>query len=349
MFDAVRRHGDGEPPIASDGSKGMELAALMAVDAGELSTLSFAEAATNHRMEMQPWVRFADSFLPCPPWQVLYALERSLLAAADARLIVGRKEKVDKGELFERAAQACIVDAIGHGCRKITRGYGIKIDGTRDPGDVDVALVGDRVQILGEVKAMEVPDPRSAAASTFEKQVGEVYGQLHLRLCTLDSGIPLIDADGVQHYGADAIGLGVVLHPYSSSLGDPRMLTYVTGAADTTRIAVADLQSWVLLLHGLNGIEDLRRYLRFRDDMRRIEALSIEECDMALAYFSPFRDRELARLQEWYARHDPSLTVFAPMQAWVVDTEKALETKPPKAPRDWRRKFFRDCYPRQWV
>lgn len=358
IFDMVRRHRDGAPPIAADDNKGMELVALMAVENGALSGLSFAGAARSHRMEMQPWVRFADGYLPCPPWQVLFALERPLLAAADTRLAATKKPKakgtkgpdtkIEKGELFERVAHACIVDAIGHQCRQIPRGYDIKIEGTTKPRDVDSALIGETVQVLGEVKAYEAPDPDSAASGSFEEQIKEVYTQLHERLTALDSGIALIGHDSTLYHGTDAIGLGVVLHSYNTSLGDPRMLSYVTGAADTARIAVADLHSWVLLLHGLDGLEDLRGYLRFRQDLREIEALSVEECDMALPYFSPSRDRELNRLQQRYADRDRSAPVVALAQAWVVDNDIALDTKAPKNQRDWRRKFFRDCNPRPW-
>ncbi|ORB57683.1 hypothetical protein BST43_12280 [Mycobacteroides saopaulense] len=349
IFNAARRHADGAPPIAINDNKGMELAALMAVDAGALSALPFATAAKSNQMEMQPWVRFGDALLPCPAWQVLMELERSLLAAADARLVVKKKPGVDKGTLFERAAYACIVEAIGHECRNLSHGFDITIAGTREPRDVDIALVGKSVQVLGEVKSYEVTNSDGGALNSYGKQVGDVFDQLHKRLSSLDAGIPLIGrGDSAYHYGADAIGLGVVLHPYNSSLGDLRMLAHVTGEADTARIAVADLHSWLLILNGLDGVEDLRDYLRFREDCRLIGWSSFEECDFALPYFSPQRDIKLAQAQKRYAAHDPSKPLAALLQVWAVKTELALETKAPKDRRAWRRKFFRDCEPNRW-
>ncbi|WP_313673465.1 hypothetical protein [Mycolicibacterium sp.] len=82
----------------------------------------------------------------------------------------------------------------------------------------------------------------------------------------------------------------------------------MTENADTARIAVADLHAWVLILHAMNGIGDVQSYLAFRDDMRKIEVTSSEECDTALSYFAPVheRDREVARVHRSYADRDPS-------------------------------------------
>ncbi len=356
IFAAVRRHHDGDLPIDSADNKGMELADLMAQGEGSLQHLSFEQAAKNSLMETKPFVRYDDGLLPCPSGQILFALERPLLAAADIQLTRSKAEKplpkgvddkINKGELFERAAHTLIIEAIGHECRQVPRGYKIKVATEEDPTDVDIALIDNTIQALGEVKAYETPNPDSAASRSYEKDLKYVYKQLHERLTALDNGIPLEGSDGTHYHGADALGLGVVLHPYNSSLGDPRMLKYVTGQADTTRVAVADLHAWLLVLHGLEDIDDLRSYLQFREEFRQVEAYSVEECDMALPYFHPnrtYRDAQLASMKQQYAQRDPSEKLAVVMTTWSVETEVALDTKVPKDRRHWRRKMFRDCF-----
>lgn len=355
IFATVCRYRDGDPPIDPVDS-GIELAELMAQGEGSLKYLSFEQAAEDYQMETKPFVRYDDGLLPCPAGQILFALERPLLAAVET-LLKRRKDenppakkvagKLTKGELYERAVHALITEAIGHECRPIPHGHKIKVKPGEDPTDVDIALIGNTVQLLGEAKAYETPNPGSSAASTYEEELKKVYEQLHLRLTALDNGVPLVGNDDTEYHGTNALGLGVVLHAYNSSLGDPRMLKRVTGQADTTRIAVADLHAWLLVLHGLDGIDDLRRYLEFREEFRKIEAFSMEECDIALPYFNSdlgFRDRRLADIKQQYAQRKPDEVTIVGVLTWQVETEVALDTKAPKDRRLWRRKMFRDCY-----
>ena len=89
--------------------------------------------------------------------------------------------------------------------------------------DVDLVIFRDTVEVIGEAKAMEVsPDVRSAAAN-FHDQINTVYKQLTKRLTAFDAGEPLVDGCKQRHRVArNVIGLGVVLHPFSNALGDPR-------------------------------------------------------------------------------------------------------------------------------
>lgn len=324
----------------------MALAALMAVRAAELSHLRFEDAVTSRRFEMQPWIHYDDGLAPCAVSQVMFSLERSMIAAVDDGLADTRKEKVTKGELFERVAQQCVSQSIGAGRRDIKRAIEIKLHPSeKQPRDVDFAVIESAVEVVGEAKAMEVSDPRDAASRNFQEQIGQVYEQLTKRLSALDNGMVLTDGNKNQYRGAkNVIGIGATLHPYSSSLGDPRMLSFANEGADTTRIAVADLHSWVLILTALHDVADLRRYLQFRDQLRQIEALSVDESDTALAYINPHRTEELARCRQLYENRDVDRIFTMPVTPCAVITLTALNRKKPKDRGQWRRTFFRDCH-----
>lgn len=345
IIDAAHRYGEGDRPITPLDDKGMALATLMAIEAKDLAAVPFEKAVLDRRFEVQPWVRFEDGLSPCAVLQVLFSMERSMINAADNKLFGNGKEKVDKGELFERVAQQCISQTLNAGRRNIKRPYNIKLDPRdKEATDIDIAIIESTVQVVGEAKAMEVSDGLNVASNNFEKQIGQVYDQLTKRIAALDSGMPLIDGQQSPYRGAEnVIGIGVVLHPYSSSLGDPRMLARVTGSADTARIAVADLHSWVLILSAMHGVNELRHYLTYRDQIRQLEALTLEECDFALGFFSPHRDEALARNQQLYQNRDVENYRGGAGLPSAVSVQTGLERKKPKDPAKWRRTFFRDC------
>jgi hypothetical protein len=337
-------------PITPADVKGMRLAAHMSTKAGKLANLPFRLAALSRDMEQKPWVSFEEGLSPCALTQVLFGLERSMFAAVDDQLMAADPKPgfgATKGELYERVAQQCLRWGLGTGRRDIKRPYKIKLTSGQRPDDVDCAVVRTMVEVIAEVKAMEIPGPHTTVANSFNDQISHVYRQLSRRLAALDAGTPLVDANNKQYRGANnLIGLGVVLHPYSNSLGDSRALAFLEHPADTQRIAIADLHSWLLILPAMRGLNEVRSYLRYRHQLHEVGALSADECDTALLFFSPAREHELARCRDAYQHrsNDCEFTVVGMLPA-SVSTTVGMQTAKPRDREKWRRQLLRDCHP----
>lgn len=329
------------PAIAID-APGMELARHMAIGAGTLCGQKFVTTATSIQMESRPWVIYADGLVPIATSNVLLSLDRTLLAAVDEQLRrAGRTvpAKVTKGELFERVAQQCVSRCLTTiSSQEVRRPYEVKVGGRKR--DVDLAIINGTVQIIGETKAMEIPSGIGSAAASFQTQIGQIYDQIKVRLDALDQGTPVIDGAGDTYQtDADIIGLGVVLHPYSASLADPEMLKVLDLTGEDSRIAVAELHSWVLVLSAIGSIDDLRDYLRFRAFASRTRVRFSEECDCALVYFSSERDRLIAEFQAGHDASEPHEGYHGFMIGQCISIEAAIDTTRPTNWSLWRRQF----------
>lgn len=334
------------PPYAP----GMPLADHMAVEHGSVK-LSFTQAATSKTLETHPWVKYDDGYAPIALLNVLMAMDRSLLAAADFALFKAKQAgakintgKINKGELFERVAQQCISRSLAFGGRTLPRECTIKIDLSNDDVDVNIANT-DIVQIIGEVKAME-PSPKTGdIAENFALQIGDVHRQLTKRLHAMDNGTPLIDGTDTRHHGDhNTVGLGIVLHPYGVSLGDPAMLDILEPQHRHWRIAVAELHSWILVLAAFESIEELRDYLRFRHDMIEIGCHFSEECDPALAFLEGQGDRLLHQFRAGKDRCPPDRPYKPVLNGIQVDTAVAMNMPTPTSWRQWRHMFSAYTY-----
>lgn len=321
------------PPIAHH-APGMGLAKHMSIRAGE-SRMTFLQAVSSTKLEACPWVEFDQGFVPMATTNVLMAMDRSLLTAVEIALWKAnvRKEKVDKGELFERVAQQCISQSLAFGGHTLPRECKIRI--ASDKPDVDVNIAnGDVIQIIGEVKAMESSDNLRNADKNFHEQIGKVHEQLTERLNALTDGVPLIDATGAKHYGnADTIGLGIVLHPYGTTLGDPEMMEVVERPHRHWRVATAELHSWILILSAIETMDELRSYMRFRHDLVELGGYFTEECDAALAFLEGQSERLLREFRAGQAACPPGLT-FKPMINGIY-ADQGLSLNAPR-PTDWR-------------
>lgn len=328
------------PPIPLD-YPGMSLAQHMSIEAGA-GKLKFSEAAVSTRMDASPWVRYSEGLVPIATASVFMAIDRALLAAVDDHLGAAgvRLNKITKGELFERVAQECISQSLAFGGRTLPRECSVTVGNASYDVDVNIAN-SDTVEIIGEVKAKE-PTNRigTAAAGNFQEQIGEVHEQLSLRLNALADGIALIDGYGARHHGSpDTLGLGIVLHPYSASLGDPDMMDVLEPEHRHWRIATAELHSWILVLSAMETLHELRGYLRFRQDLIDLQVRFSEECDPALVFLEGNGDH-LLRLLRTSRDKCPPDRKFAPiLNGAQLDTELAISLPPPTDSLQWRTTF----------
>lgn len=337
------------PPLTPY-APGMSLAEHMAVQAGGVK-LSFTQAATSMTLETHPWVKYPDGYAPIALLNVLIAMDRSLLAAAEFALFKANQAganvdtgKINKGELFERVAQQCISRSLAFGGRTLPRACTIKIRDSNDDVDVNIANT-DTVQIIGEVKAMEASPNTGAIASNFEQQIGSVHRQLTDRLHAMDIGTPLIDGTKTHHHGDhNTIGLGIVLHPYGASLGDPAMMDILESEHRHWRIATAELHSWILVLTAFESIEELRNYLHFRHEMIQIGVRFSEECDAALAFLEGHSNRLLRLFRMGKDRCPPDRPYKPVLNGTQVDTAVALNMPTPTSWRQWRQRFSAYTY-----
>ncbi|PEH79452.1 hypothetical protein CRM89_28630 [Nocardia sp. FDAARGOS_372] len=316
----------------------------VALKAGALADRPFPEIALSTEMDKRPWIAFADGIAPIALGSVAFAMDRALLAAVDDRLLAHRDHRstpvLDKGELYERVAQACINNALAtltgpQPSRPLT----IRIPGENRP-DIDCAGIGHTVEFIGEVKAMAAPLRINSAASAFEEQISKVISQLRKRLDAIDSNTPILDGNKNAHFGSrQTVGLGVVLNTYSGSLTTPSMLNLLPSVVVSDRIAVADLHAWILVLSAMDSYDDIRAYFRFRAQLLDMDVSVIDECDIALTYFRPDRDKYLMRCQQTREEaidSDPYLI----LPAMYIDGATASACPRPTDPRTWRRQFY---------
>lgn len=334
------------PPYAP----GMNLADHMAVKAGEVK-LSFTQAATSMTLETHPWIKYDDGYAPIALTNVLMAMDRSLLAAANLGLIQAKKNgakintgKINKGELFERVAQQCISRSLAFGGRTLPRECSIKIGNSKDDIDVNIANT-NLVQIIGEVKSMEASPKTRDIANNFSGQIGDVHRQLTKRLHAMDNGTALLDGTDTLHHGDhNTIGLGIVLHPYGVSLGDPAMMDILEPEHRHWRIATAELHSWILVLTAFETLEELHQYLHFRHDMIELGVRFSEECDPALAFLEGQADRLMHLFSTGKDLCPPDRPYKPILNGTQVDTDVAMNAPAPTNWRQWRNMFSAYTY-----
>lgn len=326
-------------PLVPPEAPGMALAKRVSVEAGKVK-LPFAQATVSTRLEACPWVLYPNGLAPMATTSALMAMDRSLLAAVDKHLHIAgvRSNKITKGELFERVSQQCISQSLAFGGHTYPRDCSVRIGGDKQDVDVNIADPDtDTVPIIGEVKAMESSDPIGNTAPNFADQLGVIHKQLTKRLNAFTAGIPLIDGTGAAHQGtADTLGLGIVLHPYGVSLGDPVMLNVLNSEHRQWRIATSELHSWMLILSAMSDINDLSSYLRFRHELIEIGVLFNEECDSALAYFEGAADRLLHLYRAGKERCPPSRQYKPILNGVQVDFRIALCIPRPTGWEQWR-------------
>lgn len=324
----------------SVGSPGYQLARHLAMPAGYLAERPFDELITTMEMERLPWISFPGGELaPVALSTVQMSMDRSLVAAADRQLRQSQVEtsKLDKGELFERTAQQCIQRSLWRAKHPSCKPYSIKI-GNAKP-DIDIAIIGSRVELIGEAKAMEMPGSVDSAAATFEEQTTKIVGQLQKRLDSLRDGKPVVDGGGTLYYGDDrTIALGVVLHSYSSSLTNAEMLQLLPASLITEHIAIADLQAWVLILATMNSVRQVREYLRFRSDLLSMGVIALDECDLAALFHSPFRESQVSDIRRRLSEYSGPAQI--PLGVTTISPEVALKTPTPVDVMSWRNQFY---------
>ncbi|MEV0466641.1 hypothetical protein AB0I30_23195 [Nocardia tengchongensis] len=328
-----------------------DLARLLCLDAGALTARPFPQLMTSHEIDLHPWVAFEHGFAPAAAGTARLGMERCLLAAVDARLLRLRNtaagRKLDKGELYERVAQRCLEQVFADGSpTQPPRPLTIALPGQGSP-DIDCSLIDDAVRVIGEAKAMESPAAIGSAAAAFETQLTKIVNQLQGRLDALDAGTPIIDGAGHPHASANrkpVVGLGIVLHLYSGSLPDARMLELLPRAVISNRIAVADLHAWMIVLSSLSTIGELRHYLRYRAKLLTLGVSVVDECDFAVAYHSPRRDKIIADFRKTRARF-PGRNAVLQLTPMCVHAQDSFNRRRPTDPRRWREQFFDDVQP----
>ncbi|MDO2969911.1 hypothetical protein [Mycobacteroides abscessus] len=327
------------PPIPHN-APGMALAKHMSVRAGE-AKMTFTQAVSSMKLESHPWVEFDQGLVPMATTSTLMAMDRALLTAAETALWRAgvRKHKITKGELFERAAQQCIIESLAFGVSTPPRESTIRLANSKP--DVDVSIVADGiVQLVGEVKAMESADDMDSTDKNFREQIGKVHKQLTLCLDALTRGVPIIDGADGEHFGnADTIGLGIVLHPYGGTLGDPEMMEVLEPEHRHWRVATAELHSWILILSAMENIDELRDYLQFRNTLVELGVYFAEECDPALAFLEGQADRLLNEYRAAAAICPPERKFKPILNGIQADSDVSLHLARPTHWRQWREIF----------
>ncbi|WP_280436786.1 hypothetical protein [Nocardia carnea] len=317
--------------------------------AGELAGKDFSELAMASGLETRPWISFTDGVAPIALGTIRLGMDRALLHAVDRQLLRHRKtgfRQLDKGELFERVAQECLRQSLGRlAGSKPPRPLTIEIPGERRP-DIDVAIVDHRVRIIGEVKAMEAPAEISSVDRAFSQQVSKVAKQLTKRLSALDNGMPVTDGAGATFPGhRRTIALGIVLHHYSGSLTYPEMLNLLPNAVVDPRIAIADLHAWIIVLNTMGSFKEIAEYLEFRYELLNLGVVSVEECDMAVAFHNPHRGKDVIRLFRKALERNSELSKAFYLQGMYVSAHAAVEHPQPTDPAQWKREFYDEAQP----
>ena len=330
--------------VVPTATPGMELARHVAIGAGGLAGQGFETVASSAEKESRPWVEFADGFVPIGLGTIMRSMERPLISAVDRLLNesgLARTHKLNKGELYERVAQACITLSFRPApTSALARPYSIRITADDDGRDIDLAIIDHSVEIIGETKAMEIPASIKSAASAFDTQLKKIVQQLEIRLEALRRGEPLIDGAGTRHKGSNnTIAIGVVLHLYSASLCNPGMLELLPKSVVDERIAIADLHSWIAILSMMQTFGELREYLRYRSRLLSLGVTAIEECDFAVAFLNPDRERLIEDYRLLREAHDSDRAMML-LNGVSISAEISHDTPRPTNPRVWRQQFY---------
>lgn len=313
----------------------------LAVAAGSRRDTRFPELAQSTEMNSHPWVSFSDGVAPIAQQTIQLATDRALLAAIDHALLRLRntgRHKLDKGELYERVAQQCVRESL-HWATDPPAPRPVTIRTDKQKTDVDCLVTSEYIQIIGEVKGKVAH--RQSADRTFTDQVTEIAHQLTVRLHALDRGAEVVDAEGgVYRSGPDTIGIGIVLHDYSGSLSDARMLALLPPSARSGRIAVADLHSWILVLNTMESFQDLREYLRFRHRLHNLGVIAIDEADIAVAFCNPHRGENVIRHFRRSAQRNRQFPKVFWLEGMAVTGADPYTIVRPDTPAEWRQVFF---------
>lgn len=316
----------------------------LAISAGEFTKKRFVDIALSPELETRPWISFTDGIAPIALGTIRSGMERALLKAVDDKLLRYRNRgshRLSKGELYERVSQECLRQSLYHlAGPQPPRPMTIAIPGENNP-DIDCVLIKRRVQLIGEVKAMEVPTNTTSVDRAFTQQVSKVVDQLRKRLEALENGTPIVDGTGGTHAASGhTVALGIVLHNYGGSLSYPEMLQLLPPAAVDKKIAVADLHAWIIILTTMSSFQELRGYLEFRCQLLELGVITNEECDIAVAFHNPQRGKNLIRFFRAKLKEHPGLEKALYLPGMWISAERAVEQPRPTDPGVWKRDFY---------
>ncbi len=320
------------------------IAENLAKKAGEFAKKRFVDIALSPELETRPWIAFTDGIAPIALGTIRLGMERALLKAVDDKLLQHRNRgshQLSKGELYERVSQECLRQSFHHLIGpQPPRPMTIAIPGENNP-DIDCALINRRVQLIGEVKAMEVPANTTSVDRAFTQQVSKVVDQLRKRLEALENGTPIVDGAGVTYTDSGhTVALGIVLHNYGASLSYPEMLQLLPTAVVDKRIAVADLHAWIIILTTMTSFQELRDYLKFRCHLLELGVTTNEECDMAVAFHNPQRGKNVIRYFRAKLKEHPDLEKALYLPGMWISATNAADQPRPTDPGVWKREFY---------
>lgn len=89
----------------------------------------------------------------------------------------------------------------------------------------------------------------------------------------------------------------------------------------------------------MTSYDELRAYLSYRHELLALDVMTVDECDLAVAFHSP-DNRALIEQFHNARENSPMQSVVAYLAGTYIDHTVAMSHPKPTDPRIWKRRFY---------
>jgi hypothetical protein len=308
-----------------------DLARALSAPASSLSGLAAEALVASTEIERFPFVDFVDAVVPLGFREAAFHTEQALFEMVRRRL---PNEKA-RGDLFEAVITRCMRGVAPPPLRPLQPPLAIAQPQANDPGEVDFALYGDQLLLVGEAKAYFVTRTTDSVINAFGDQMGKAVKQLDRRIRAFKAGSPLITGDGpIPTAQVRRIaGIAVPLHSYATAVWNAESLEEVE--AKRPDLLIMPLHQLILAMQTMLDTKDLRKYLLLRWHYIRSNYQLMDEADLLRVHIAA-----PAEYRDWVLSEEPVEGYNRVLQPYGTTVEFALGTKRPTNRSAWRQLLF---------
>jgi hypothetical protein len=124
------------------------------------------------------------------------------------------------------------------------------------------------------------------------------------------------------------------------------MLNRFSGSVEAAcRIVMSPEAMTVLANEDVGSFNEIAEYLELRYELPNLGVMSVEECDMAVAFHNPHRGKDVISLFRKALKQNPELDKAFYLQGMYVSAHAAVEQPQPTDHAQWKQEFYDAAQP----